>query len=120
MQEEALAPAAGGGGGGVASVRPLCPGDEPAVRLLCADSFPIVYPDNWYAYITSDRVSGCAIDIHVCSGSSEPLMLPAVLCVCVCTSLYQTFPLDTESDRIHAAHRERGWGEWHAHTVEPL
>lgn len=61
MQEEALAPAAGGGGGGVASVRPLCPGDEPAVRLLCADSFPIVYPDNWYAYITSDRAISRAV-----------------------------------------------------------
>ena len=36
--------------------RALCPGDAEAVRALCAECFPINYPDSWFDYITSNKV----------------------------------------------------------------
>ncbi|CAI8021770.1 N-alpha-acetyltransferase 60 [Geodia barretti] len=36
--------------------RRLTATDEAQVRELCAECFPITYPDRWYSYITSDQV----------------------------------------------------------------
>jgi ribosomal protein S18 acetylase RimI-like enzyme len=36
--------------------RRLTPSDELQVRELCAECFPITYPDRWYSYITSEQV----------------------------------------------------------------
>jgi len=41
--------------------RPLCHGDNAAVRALCAECFPISYPNSWFDYITSNKASSTHI-----------------------------------------------------------
>ncbi len=37
-------------------LRSLNSEDIPQVKALCADCFPIDYPDSWFKYITSGKV----------------------------------------------------------------
>ncbi|KAM7533794.1 hypothetical protein Aperf_G00000115338 [Anoplocephala perfoliata] len=40
--------------------RLACPGDEPAIKRLCVECFPVRYPDVWYTELVS---SGCYITV---------------------------------------------------------
>lgn len=44
------------------------PGDEPAIKRLCIECFPVRYPDIWYTELVS---SGCYITILACFNRSE-------------------------------------------------
>ncbi len=38
-------------------LRPLTPDDGEVVKLLSIECFPIQYPDHWFDYILSNKVS---------------------------------------------------------------
>jgi len=39
------------------TLRPLTSDDIPQIKELCVDCFPIDYPDSWFKYISSGKVS---------------------------------------------------------------